>query len=141
MSCPWPLLPGSSQEQGAAPLTLEEIDPLVAVVAVRRESEGSVDAVWDALKAVGDVAGVPGVQGSVVKAPVLAALGGCQAEWGQGAGCSIPQVRVCPGEQVEAEKPRGEVVAAWGPRQAQEFGDIWQPLCVFAHGGVRVGTG
>ena len=79
VSCPWPLVPGSAQEWGAAPLTLEEIDSLVAVVAVRREGEGRVNAVRDAFKALGDVTWVPRVQGSVVKAPVLAALEGCGA--------------------------------------------------------------
>ena len=98
MACPRPLVPCSAWEWGAAPLTLEEIDSLIAMVAVRREGEGRVDAVRDAFEALGDVAWVPGVQGSVVKAPVLAALGGAGQRGGQGTGCCMPQAWVCWGE-------------------------------------------
>jgi len=91
-------VPCSAWEWGAAPLTLEEIDSLIAMVAVRREGEGRVDAVRDAFEALGDVAWVPGVQGSVVKAPVLAALGGAGQRGGQGTGCCMPQAWVCWGE-------------------------------------------
>lgn len=76
MSCLCPVVPGSARSRGAAPLTLEEIDPLIAMVAVGREGERRVHVVRDALKALGDVPGVPRVQGSVIKAPVLGALGG-----------------------------------------------------------------
>lgn len=65
------------QEQGGpVPLTLEEIDSLIAVVAVGREGERCIHVVGDALKALRDVPGVPRVQDSVIKAPVLGALGG-----------------------------------------------------------------
>lgn len=71
-------------EQGAMPLTLEEVDSLIAMVAVCREGKSCVDVVGDALKALRDVPWVPGVQDSIVKAPVLAALEGCGTESGSG---------------------------------------------------------
>lgn len=55
--------------------TFKEIDPLLAMVAVRREGEGCVDVIRDVLEAVGDIAGVVGVQGTIIEAPVLTALG------------------------------------------------------------------
>ena len=97
MSCPRPLVPGSARERAAAPLTLEEIDSLIAVVAVRGEGEGRIDAVRDAFKALGDVAWVPGVQGSIIKAPVLAALGGCGIEGGSGGWVQHPPGVGLPG--------------------------------------------
>lgn len=74
MSSLCPVVPGSARSKGA-PLTLEEIDSLIAVVAVGREGKRCIHIVGDALKALGDVPWVPRVQGSVVKAPVLGALG------------------------------------------------------------------
>lgn len=65
-------------------LTLEEIDSLIAVVAVRGEGKGCIDVIRDAFKALGDVAWVPRVQGSIIKAPVLTALGRCGTEGGSG---------------------------------------------------------
>lgn len=56
-------------------LTLEEIDPLIAMEAVCREGEGGVDVVGDAFEAIRDVARVPGIQDPIVEAPVLVALG------------------------------------------------------------------
>lgn len=56
-------------------VTLEEVDSLIAVEAVCWEGKGSVNVIGDTLKALGDVAWVSGVQGSVIKAPVPAALG------------------------------------------------------------------
>lgn len=65
------------QEQGGAvPLTLEEIDSLISMVAVGREGESCIHVVRDALKALGDVPGVPRVKGSIIKTPVLGALWG-----------------------------------------------------------------
>lgn len=85
-------------------LTLEEIDSLVAVEAVCREGEGGVDVVGDAFEAIRDVARVPGVQGPIVEAPVLAALG---ARWDRG------------GVSKALWSPRARVL--WG--QPRRFGD------------------
>lgn len=56
------------------------------MVAVGREGECRVNVVRDAFKALRDVARVLGVQDSIVKAPVLAALGGCRTEVGGSGG-------------------------------------------------------
>lgn len=66
---------GSMGIRRAGCVTLEEVDSLIAMIAVCREGKSSVDVIGDTLKALGDVTWVPGVQGSVIKAPVLAALG------------------------------------------------------------------
>lgn len=56
--------------------TLEEVDPLLATVAVSREGQGCIHVVWNALEAFRDVAGVIGVQDAILKAPVLTTLRG-----------------------------------------------------------------
>lgn len=113
------------------------------MVAVRGEGEGRIDVVRDAFEALGDVAWVPGVQDSIVKAPVLAALGGAgQRRGGSGDWVQLsPRAPVCGGERVDAGKPHGEAVAAWSLRQPQGFGDIWQPLCACMCGGGQGGLG
>jgi hypothetical protein len=54
--------------------TLEEVDPLPAVVAVGRQGQGCIHIVWDATEAIRDVSGVIRVQNTILKAPVLATL-------------------------------------------------------------------
>lgn len=108
------------QEQGAAPLTLEEIDSLIAVVAVGGEGERCVHVVGDALKALGDVPWVPRVQGSVIKAPVLGALeGGGQRGI---TGATSPS----HGSARRSERMLGSpVLRLWlpgAPKQSQGFG-------------------
>lgn len=54
--------------------TLEEVDPLLATVAVSREGQGCIHVIWNALETFRDVAGVIRVQDTILKAPVLTTL-------------------------------------------------------------------
>lgn len=62
--------------------TLEEVGPLLATVAMSREGQGCIYVIWNALEAFRDVAGVIGVQDTILEAPVLTTLRGMKGEEG-----------------------------------------------------------
>lgn len=76
--------------------TLEEVDPLPAVVAVSGEGQGCVHIIRNTLEAIRDVSGEVRLQDTVLKAPVQTTLRGWgEEEGGQAVGCAqrcrIPQ--------------------------------------------------